>query len=122
MFGINGLLYIPNYITPEHQERLAAAIDAQPWRLDLSRRTQQYGYLYEHKARTADLSVQLGNLPDWLDEIAAQLQRDGLVPELPDQAIINEYEPGQGRGSVPILTPPPIGARSSSVCPCSRPP
>ncbi len=98
MFGINGLLYIPNYITPEQQDRLAEAIDVQPWRLDLSRRTQQYGYLYQHKAKTADLSARLGDLPDWLQGFAAQLERDSLVSEVPDQAIINEYEPGQGIG------------------------
>ena len=99
MFGINGLLYIPNYVTPKQHDSLVEAIDAQPWRLDLARRTQQYGYLYQHKAKTADLSVRLGDLPDWLQELAAQLGHDGLVSQVPDQAIINEYEPGQGIGA-----------------------
>lgn len=98
MFGIDGLLYIPNYVTADQHDRLVGAIDAQPWRLDLARRTQQYGYLYEHKARTADLSVRLGDLPDWLQKLARQMQCDGIVRGLPDQAIINEYEPGQGIG------------------------
>lgn len=99
MFGINGLLYTPNYITTGEHDDLVGAIDAHPWRLDLARRTQQYGYLYEHKAKTADLSVRLGDLPDWLQELAERMQSDGIVSYLPDQAIINEYEPGQGIGA-----------------------
>jgi len=98
VFGIDGLLYIPNYITADRHDHLVGAIDAQPWRLDLARRTQQYGYLYEHKAKTADLSARLGDLPGWLQSLAQQLQCDGIVPELPDQAIINEYKPRQGIG------------------------
>jgi len=98
VFGIDGLLYIPNYITADQHDHLVGTIDTQPWRLDLARRTQQYGYLYEHKAKAADLSARLGDLPDWLQSLARQMQRDGIVAELPDQSIINEYEPGQGSG------------------------
>lgn len=98
MFGVDGLLYIPNYITADQHDRLVGVIDAQEWRLDLTRRTQQYGYLYEHRARTANLSARLGDLPEWLQELARQMGRDGIAPDMPDQAIINEYEPGQGIG------------------------
>jgi len=98
MFGVDGLLYIPNYITAHQHDQLVGVIDSQAWRLDLTRRTQQYGYLYEHKARTADLSARLGDLPDWLQGLAQQMGHDGIVPDTPDQAIINEYEPGQGIG------------------------
>jgi alkylated DNA repair dioxygenase AlkB len=96
MFGITGLLYIPQYISAEHHDFLIQTIDAQPWRTDLARRTQHYGYVYDYRARRVDPSMYLGELPGWLQRIAAQLHRDGLVPEEPDQAIINEYEPGQG--------------------------
>ncbi len=40
--------------------------------------------------------MHLGELPPWLHNVATQLHEDGLVPDVPDQAIINEYEPGQG--------------------------
>nr|MCU0491978.1 alpha-ketoglutarate-dependent dioxygenase AlkB [Chloroflexaceae bacterium] len=96
MFGINGLLYIPGYISPPHHDFLVQTIDAQPWRGDLARRTQHYGYVYDYRARKVEPSAYLGALPPWLQRIAAQLRADELVQHEPDQAIINEYEPGQG--------------------------
>lgn len=99
MFGVNGLLYIPAYISPQHHDALVETIDAQPWRVDLARRTQHYGYVYDYRARTVDASAHLGPLPRWLDRIAVHLERDGIIGAVPDQAIINEYTPGQGIAS-----------------------
>jgi alkylated DNA repair dioxygenase AlkB len=96
MFGINGLLYIPQYISEPHHKMLIQTIDEQPWRTDLSRRTQHYGYIYDYRAKRVDPAMYLGELPSWLQRIAVQLYRDGLTLAVPDQAIINEYEPGQG--------------------------
>lgn len=96
MYGINGLLYIPQYISQSHHEMLIKTIDEQPWRGDLARRTQHYGYVYDYRAKTVDISMHLGELPSWLNRIAQHLHYDGLVPEVPDQAIVNEYLPGQG--------------------------
>jgi alkylated DNA repair dioxygenase AlkB len=96
MYGITGLLYIPQYVSQEHHDYLVATIAQQPWRGDLKRRTQHYGYVYDYRAKTVDPSSYLGPLPRWLERIATQLRRDGLIPVEPDQAIVNEYEPGQG--------------------------
>lgn len=96
MFGINGLLYIPQYISQPHHDMLVKTIDEQPWRGELARRTQHYGYIYDYRARSVDASMHLGELPSWLSRIAQHLHYDGLVSEMPDQAIINEYMPGQG--------------------------
>jgi alkylated DNA repair dioxygenase AlkB len=96
MFGIDGVLYIPAYISPQHHDALVTTIDAQLWRGDLARRTQHYGYVYDYRARSVDASAWLGELPPWLARIARQLTADGLVQKVPDQAIINEYLPGQG--------------------------
>jgi alkylated DNA repair dioxygenase AlkB len=96
MFGIDGVLYIPAYISPQHHDALLATIDAQPWRTDLARRTQHYGYVYDYRARSVDASAWLGELPAWLARIARQIAVDGLVQAPPDQAIVNEYQPGQG--------------------------
>lgn len=96
MLGIDGLLYIPGYISPQHHDVLIETIDSQPWRTDLARRTQHYGYVYDYRARSVDASAWLGELPRWLARIARQLVADGLVGAAPDQAIINEYTPGQG--------------------------
>jgi alkylated DNA repair dioxygenase AlkB len=96
MFGVSGLLYIPNYISKSEHRRLIETIDVQPWRTDLSRRTQHYGYIYDYRAKRIDHSMQIGELPAWLQRIAVRLQDDGLMPEAPDQCIVNEYKPGQG--------------------------
>ena len=96
MFGINGLLYIPQYISLPHHDMLIKTIDELPWRGELARHTQHYGYVYDYRARSVAASMRLGELPDWLSRIAQHLHYDGLVPEPLDQAIINEYMPGQG--------------------------
>jgi alkylated DNA repair dioxygenase AlkB len=98
VLGINGLLYVPLYITQEQHDFLVKTIDEQPWRSDIARRTQHYGYVYEYRAATADLSAPVGELPAWLRGVAAQMERDGIAPYRFDQAIVNEYEPGQGIG------------------------
>ena len=40
----------------------------------------------------------LGRLPDWADDLAQRLFESGLVPQLPDQVIVNEYIENQGIG------------------------
>jgi alkylated DNA repair dioxygenase AlkB len=99
MFGISGLLSIPHYISQGHHDVLIDTIDAQAWCGDLVRRTQHYGYRYDYRAKTVDPASHLGDLPPWLQQIALQLALDGLIRNPPDQAIINEYMPGQGIAS-----------------------
>jgi hypothetical protein len=75
MFGISGRLYIPHYISQPHLDFLIETIDAQPWRGDLARRTQHYGYVYDyHRAKTVDPASRLGDLPPWLQRIAVGAQ------------------------------------------------
>jgi alkylated DNA repair dioxygenase AlkB len=63
---------------------------------DLRRRVQHYGYRYDYKARKVDESMYLGPLPAWTQALAARLVSDKHMPIVPDQLIVNEYEPGQG--------------------------
>jgi alkylated DNA repair dioxygenase AlkB len=93
---IEGLVYVQNYISKDDEKKLLEIIDAQPWILDLKRRVQHYGYRYNYKSRRIDLSMKVGNLPDWLNNLAQRLYAEGYFKEMPDQVIINEYEPGQG--------------------------
>ena len=99
MFGIRGLLYFSDYLSQAHHDDLVATIDAQPWRDDLARRTQHYGYLYDYRAKTVDLSTYLGELPPWLHEIVSPMYLQHCIEHMPDQAITNEYLPGQGIAS-----------------------
>lgn len=71
-------------------------IDAAPWREDLSRRVQHYGYRYDYRSRSVDASMYLGELPLWARELDARLLASGLTSRRSDQVIVNEYEPGQG--------------------------
>jgi len=99
LFGISGLLYFPHYISQPHHDFLIETIDAQPWRGDLARRTQHYGYGYDYRAKSVDPASRVGDLPPWRQRIAVHLAANGLMSKAPDQAIINEYAPGQGIAS-----------------------
>lgn len=88
--NIEGLSYLPNFISSDEEKALIESIDHQPWLHDLKRRVQHYGYKYDYKARRVTSDSYLGPLPDWLTDIADKL------PFMPDQAIVNEYLPGQG--------------------------
>ena len=87
---IPGLEYVPDFISAAEERALIEAIDHQPWLNDLKRRVQHYGYKYDYKSRAVTPDSYLGPLPGWLEPIADKL------PFKPNQAIVNEYEPGQG--------------------------
>ncbi|SLN26323.1 2OG-Fe(II) oxygenase superfamily protein [Falsiruegeria litorea R37] len=72
----SGLKYRPDSVSGEEADYLVNKIDAQPWRSDLKRRVQHYGYRYDYKVRQAREEDYLGSVPD--------------------QVIVNEYMPGQG--------------------------
>jgi alkylated DNA repair dioxygenase AlkB len=93
---INGLVYRPAFLSREDQEVVLAAVDAQPWQHDLKRRVQHYGYRYDYKARRVDLTMRVGELPEFAVPVARILVEGGLMSVMPDQLIVNEYLPGQG--------------------------
>jgi alkylated DNA repair dioxygenase AlkB len=93
---ISGLNYIADYIDTAAESDLVKTIDAQPWITELKRRVQHYGWRYDYKARSVTNDLRIGALPDWLQHYAVRLQQAGLFSEMPDQVIINEYQPGQG--------------------------
>ena len=97
--AVPGLHYFPDFLDHDAQMCACAEIDAPaaPWRDDLMRRVQHYGWRYDYKGRTITRDMRIGPLPDWLHDIACQLaERTGLFDSIPSQAIVNEYLPGQG--------------------------
>ena len=96
---IDGLHCIPNFISEEEHDALLTAIDELPWLTDLKRRVQHYGYKYDYKARNIFPDSYLGELPQWLGDLQERLFTDEIFIKKPDQAIINEYLPGQGISS-----------------------
>ena len=96
---VPGLQYIPDYISSNEHDQLLSTIDAQPWLADLKRRVQHYGYRYDYKSRAVHSNACLGPLPAWVVPLAECLHCDGLIEVVPDQVIVNEYQPGQGIAS-----------------------
>src|SRR5205814_10221781 len=54
------------------------------------------GYKYGDETREVSLAMFVGPLPEFAIEVARLLQEHRLIDEVPDQLIVNEYEPGQG--------------------------
>lgn len=117
---IPGLTYRPDYLNPDEQARLLAHIDQQTWLTDLKRRVQHYGYRYDYKTRKVDEDFYLGLLPEWLNPLAKRLHSEGYIADVPDQAIINEYETGQGIARhvdcIPCFTDTIISISLGSAC------
>ena len=93
---IQGMTYAPDFLSPSEQEAVLREIDQQPWRNDLKRRVQHYGYRYDYKARRVDPSMYLGPLPALAMPVVNKLVERSLFSHVPDQLIVNEYLPGQG--------------------------
>jgi alkylated DNA repair dioxygenase AlkB len=93
---VPGLTYLPDYLGRPEQHDLLDTIDRLPWRGDLKRRVQHYGYRYDYTRKRIDEDLYLGPLPGWADDLAARLQQTGHAPRDLDQLIVNEYLPGQG--------------------------
>jgi alkylated DNA repair dioxygenase AlkB len=93
---VPGLTYISEYLRAGEQEELLALVDSLPWLGDLKRRVQHYGYRYDYTKRNVDRELYLGPLPPWAQTLADRLHRDGYVPQMFNQLIVNEYLPGQG--------------------------
>lgn len=91
-----GLRLLDEYIDFNSELALIDQIDLSGWSNELKRRVQHYGYKYDYKLRGLTKDSYLGPLPGWLQLLAQKLCKDGLIGFEPDQAIINEYEPGQG--------------------------
>lgn len=117
---IPGLQYFPGYLGATAQAELLAAIDRQPWLNDLKRRVQHYGYRYDYKNRSVDHRMFLGTLPGWINPLVQKLKCDKLISDEPDQAIINEYQAGQGIAShidcIPCFGPAIISLSLGGTC------
>ena len=93
---IPGLAYVPDFLDEDHERQLIEWIDQQDWSSELKRRVQHYGWRYDYKTREVDASMRLGPLPGQLTVLAERLFQEKLVPEVPDQVIVNEYGADQG--------------------------
>jgi alkylated DNA repair dioxygenase AlkB len=93
---VPGLIYVPEFLSETQERQIVAAIDDGPWRNDLKRRVQHFGWRYDYRAREIDMSMRLGPLPEWAMLLAKRLRSEGYLPHLADQVIVNEYVGKQG--------------------------
>ena len=91
-----GLLYRKDFISEAEEDNLITFIDAGEWSEELKRRVQHYGWRYDYKRRRIDESMDLGELPKWAHKLALRLLDEGLVSDMPNQLIVNEYCGKQG--------------------------
>ena len=93
---IPGLDYLPEFLDEAEESRIVEEIDRSKWSRELSRRVQHYGWLYDYQKRAVADWMRLGELPIWAAPIARRLVRAGILTEMPDQVIVNEYLGNQG--------------------------
>ena len=69
---VPGLVFCEGFLTPEEESLCIERIDAAEglWFNDLSRRVQHYGWRYDYKARAITPDMYIGELPDWLSQLA----------------------------------------------------
>lgn len=94
---MSGFALVHDFISEAEEKELVRLIDdAGQWSTELARRTQHYGWRYDYRSRRIDDAARIGPLPDWAEKLAERLFQRGLVPNLPDQMIVNEYVKSQG--------------------------
>ncbi len=91
-----GLRLQPEFLTPVEEADLVTTIDSLPWDTRMARWVQHYGWRYNYKARKVEPKDYIGPLPEWALVLASRLLELGLVAELPDQVIVNNYVGKQG--------------------------
>jgi alkylated DNA repair dioxygenase AlkB len=94
MDSIKGLTIISNFVNEYQHDWLIEKIYSLPWSNELKRRTQHYGWKYRYDRRPMTEKDYLGDLPIWLTRFSKHL--DTWL--LPNQVIINDYQPKQGIG------------------------
>jgi alkylated DNA repair dioxygenase AlkB len=113
---IPGLRYVPGYLDAAEHDALLAVLDAGPWRDIGTRRMQIYGYSYDLRKGGA---YRVEDLPAWAQRVAGRLQRDGLMCDVADQLIVNEYPAGTGihpHVDAPLFTDTIVSVSLGSSC------
>ena len=88
---IPGATYVPDFVTAEEEREIIRHIEAGGWSHEFARRRQHYGIGYEKPDWKNPAP-----LPEWIESIAHRVVAAGLFSRMPVQALVNEYQPGQG--------------------------
>ena len=90
---IDGIAYLPNYVGRGEHDQFVEVVDRSPWQRSLDHDVQVYGYSYDHRQRAA---YRIGDVPGWATPLAARLLQDGHIAQVPNQLVVNSYQPGEG--------------------------
>lgn len=96
--GIAGLIVVPDLLTEDLEKSLLQEFDQDDlWQEQISsRRTQHFGYAYDYKIQGAEYDRPIGTLPNSIAKLVELMQQTGAISEIPNQATLQEYDPGQG--------------------------
>ncbi|WP_412468569.1 alpha-ketoglutarate-dependent dioxygenase AlkB [Pedobacter sp. KLB.chiD] len=92
---VPGFLIFPDFISEAEEQQLIDEIDGQPWMVDYARRLQYYGFRNELEAPYDLVAIPLA-IPPIMNELGRKIQALQNLEYVPDQVIINEYQPGEG--------------------------
>src|SRR6185436_4448599 len=89
--NIPGANYVPNFVTAEEELAIIREIERGAWSHEFARRRQHFGIAYEKPDWKNPAP-----LPRWIEDVATRVVTAGFFSRIPVQALVNEYEPGQG--------------------------
>ncbi|HUR35233.1 MAG TPA: alpha-ketoglutarate-dependent dioxygenase AlkB [Vicinamibacterales bacterium] len=84
---------MPDYVDQDTHDALMASVDLHPWLWSVDHAVQIYGYRYHHPSQSV---LRIGELPAWSLDLVRRLCRDGFFRSMPDQMVVNDYQPGAG--------------------------
>lgn len=96
-FDIGGLTLVQNFLSDDEQSAVIECIGQLEWSPVIKRKTMQFGYEYHYRSQNS--RPEKGEpIPDALKPICQRLKDEGYFEHLPDQIIVNHYEPNEGIG------------------------
>eukprot|EP01062_Namystynia_karyoxenos_P008497 TRINITY_DN12993_c0_g1_i2.p2 TRINITY_DN12993_c0_g1~~TRINITY_DN12993_c0_g1_i2.p2 ORF type:complete len:676 (+),score=159.25 TRINITY_DN12993_c0_g1_i2:81-2030(+) len=87
----DGLVYQPDFMTPEEERTLVRQLDQHGWDKDLSRRTIQFGFKFEHRI---DALLRAEPIPEFVRPYLRRAVEMGFMDQEANQVIVNEYRGG----------------------------
>ena len=96
--NLPGLEIIPDFITPEEEQKLIKQIDTNKWNPLAQRKVQHYGYEFIYGLNSINKEKYIGPLPEFVPGVCDRVNEVGKkYNKVPfDQLTINDYHPGQG--------------------------